>query len=351
MEEELLRLSNERLEELNNFIDMNLRNRKRDSDYRLLYNLSGMMSQGIKIGDRYIEQNDKQVSMEKTKEIVLSFYKELDSELFEKVNNIISGNSSFEFRMYKYDENEDFSKLGEDGFPIHRKGGSVDSHDGKSVMYVPCRGNIDDVYLLAHELSHTFDFIDGDSWTRNLMGEVTPYCIEAMLGKYLVEKEIITEKEAAEREKEGLVSRFDDGVETFAKLELMRIKERQKDIKQEDISDVQKRFNLKNGQLDFIIGRMMRGEANVDFRARYMIAQLVYPHYMEEYEKNSQEAIIKLKEYFNQVKDNNFEGCLRTLGIEPTMESVPLLIDKNNKRIENLEKTRHHEKDGFEDID
>ena len=158
MEERLLNLSNEKLEELNNFIDMNLRNRKRDSDYRLLHSISGMMSQGIKIGDRYIKENDRQFSMEKTREIVLNFYKELDSELFEKVNNIVSGNSSFEFRMYRYDENEDFSKVGEDGFPIHKKSGSVESHDGKSVIYVPCKGNLDDIYLLAHELSHTFDF-------------------------------------------------------------------------------------------------------------------------------------------------------------------------------------------------
>lgn len=351
MEEEKLQLSNDRLEALNNFIDLNLRNRRNSTNYHLLYDVSKMMTFNLKLGDRHIKEPDKPYSLEETRKIVLDFYNDLDSELYEKVNDIVSGNSKFEFRMYYLKDVDDFSEVDENGFPKFSKGPCVKSLDDKSVLYIPCKGDIDDAYLLAHELSHTFDITDRYNPTRNVMGEVTPYSFEAMFGNYLIKRGIISEKEAAEREKREIISHYDDGVETFAKLELMEIKERQREIKQEDISKIQEKYKINSGQLDFILGRMMRGEDNVDYRARYMMAQLIYPHYMEEYERNPKEAVKKFKEYFSRIKDNDFEGSLRALGIDPKMESVSMLIDKNNKRISNIEKVRHLEKNGFEDIE
>jgi len=351
MEEEKLQLSNDRLKALNNFIDLNLRNRTKSTNYHLLYDVSKVMTFNLKLGDRHIKEPDKPYSLEETRKIVLDFYSDVDSELYEKVNSIVSGNSKFDFRMYYLKDVDDFSEVDENGFQKHTKGACVDSHNGISVVYVPCKGNINDAYLLAHEVSHTFDLADGLNPTRNVMGEVTPYSFEAMFGNYLVKRGIISEKEAAEREKREIISHYDDGVETFAKLELMEIKERQREIKQEDISKIQEKYKINNGQLDYILERMMKGENNVDYRARYMMAQLVYPHYMEEYERNPKEAVKKFKEYFSRIKDNDFEGSLRALGIDPKMESLSMLIDKDNKRISNIEKVRHQEKNGFEDIE
>ena len=242
--------------------------------------------------------------------------------------------------MYQLKEDEDFSKTKDDGMPIHTKTPCVMSRNGKSAIYVPCKGTIEDIYLLVHELSHTFDFIENDNSTRNLMGEITPHCFEAMLSQYLLENGIATRDDIVNREKASSISHYDDGAETFAKLELMRIKEKQGEIKQEDIVQMQKKYGITNGQLGYVLGRLAQSEPNVDYKARYMIAQLVYPHYIEQYKQNPQKAIQTLKEYFEQIKSNNMIGSLETLGIEPSINCIPGLIQECNDRLQSLEQTR-----------
>ncbi len=72
-----------------------------------------------------------------------------------------------DFNMYMLDKNEDFSATKSDGMPIHTKTPCVFSKNGKSAVYVPCKGTIEDIYLLVHELSHTFDLMPNDNPTRN----------------------------------------------------------------------------------------------------------------------------------------------------------------------------------------
>lgn len=330
----------DKMQMLNSFIDENLRNRRNSTDYDLLYRVSGMMTNGVHIKDRHTNPITKPSSEEQTKDVALQFFKGLDLELYERVKNILEGKSDFAFNMYKLKEDEDFSKTKDDGMPIHTKTPCVMSRNGKSAIYVPCKGTIEDIYLLVHELSHTFDFIENDNPTRNLMGEITPHCFEAMLSQCLLENGIVTREDVTNREKESSISHYDDGVETFAKLELMRIKEQQGEIKQEEIVQMQKKYGITNGQLGFVLGRLAQSEPNVDYKARYMIAQLVYPHYMEQYKKNPQKAIQNLKDYFEQIKSNNMTGSLKTLGIEPSIDCIPGLIQECNDRLQDLEQTR-----------
>lgn len=330
----------DKMQMLNSFIDENLRNRRNSTDYDLLYRVSGMMTNGVHIKDRHTNPITKPSSEEQTKDVALQFFKGLDQELYERVKNILEGKSDFAFNMYKLKEDEDFSKTKDDGMPIHTKTPCVMSRDGKSAIYVPCKGTIEDIYLLVHELSHTFDFIENDNPTRNLMGEITPHCFEAMLSQYLLENGIATREDVVNREKGSSISHYDDGAETFAKLELMRIKEQQGEIKQEDIVQMQKKYRITNGQLGFVLGRLAQSEPNVDYKARYMIAQLVYPHYMEQYKQNPQKAIQTLKDYFEQIKSNNMTGSLKTLGIEPSIDCIPRLIQECNDRLQGLEQTR-----------
>lgn len=342
----------DKLQMLNSFIDENLRNRRNSTDYGLLYRISGMMTNWLQIKDRHINQITKPFSEEQTKDVALQFFKGLDQQLYERVKDILDGKSDFDFNMYQLNEDEDFLKTKDDGMPVHTKTACVMSKNGKSAIYVPCRGTIEDIYLLVHELSHTFDFIENDNPTRNLMGEVTPLCFEAMLSQYLLENGIASRDDVVNREKGTSISHYDDGAETFAKLELMRIKEQQGEIKQEDIIHMQRKYGITNGQLGFVLGRLAQSEPNVDYRARYMIAQLVYPHYMEEYQQNPQNALQSLKEYFEQIKVNNLEGSLESLGIEPSIESIPHLIQKCNRRLQYLEHTRlssEKGKNGFAD--
>ena len=71
-----------------------------------------------------------------------------------------------------------------------------------------------------------------------------------------------------------------------------------------------------------------------------MTAQLIYPHFMEQYEHDPQNAIMTLKEYFEQIKLNNFIGSLQTLGIEPREDSIRDLIRTANTRFDNLGKIK-----------
>lgn len=238
------------------------------------------------------------------------------------------------------DKNEDFSATKSDGMPIHTKTPCVFSKNGKSAVYVPCKGTIEDIYLLVHELSHTFDLMPNDNTTRNMLGEVTPYCFEAMLSQYLLKNEIASKEDTVNREKGSSISQYDDGVETFAMLELMRVKEKQGNITQEDITEMQKKYGISNRQLSYILRRLAQSETNIDYKARYMIAQLIYPHYMERYKQNHEKAIKNLKEYFEQVKMNKFENSLKVLGISPSIDSIQGLIDTTNRRIKRLENTR-----------
>lgn len=334
--EEEFKISSDKLQILNGFIHENLKSRRNSTNYNLLHKISEMMSKGLKVADRHINSITTPSTEDQTKKIALQFFRGLDRELYEKAKGIIEGNSDIDFNMYKLDKNEDFSKKKSDGMPIHTKKPCVMSNNNKSAIYVPCKGTVEDIYLLVHELSHTFDLVRNDNPTRNMLGEVTPFCFEAMLSQYLLENGIATREDIINREKGATVSHYDDGVETFAKLELMRIKEQQGDIRQENLTAMQKKYGITNRQLGYVLRRLMQSEPNVDYRARYMIAQLIYPHYMEQYEQNPQNAIKTLKEYFEQIKSNNFEGSLRALGIQPNLDIVSELIETSNRRINNL---------------
>lgn len=335
-EEKEFEIPEEKMQMLNEFIQKNLDNRKNSTDYDLLYKISGMMTRNLKVANRNFGEITNPSTEEQTKKVALEFFKGLDEDLYERAKNIIEGNSDIDFNMYKLDKNDDFSIQKDDGMPVHTKTPCVISKDGKSSVYVPYKGTVEDIYLLVHELSHTFDLTPNDNPTRNLLGEVTPYCFETMLSQYLVENGIATREDAINRKKGNIISHYDDGVETFLKLELMKMKEQKGEIKQEDIMAMQKKYGLTNRQMGYVFGRLGQSEPNVDYRARYMMAQIVYPHYMEQYKQNPSIAIENLKEYFEFVKDNNFKGSLEKLGIQPSLEAVPKLIETCNRRINSL---------------
>lgn len=213
----------------------------------------------------------------------------------------------------------------------------VFSKNGKSAIYMPYKGTIEDIYLLVHELSHTFDISKNNNSTRNMLGEVTPACFETILNQYLIKKGIATKEDAIHREMGIIVHYYDDAVETFAKLELIKIKEQQGEITQENFIEIQKKYGITNKQLGYVLRRLANSRPNIDYKARYMNALLIYPHYIEQYMQDPQKAIRTLKEYFKQIKANNFENSLKVLGINPCIESVEKLVETANRRIEILE--------------
>ncbi|OKZ78055.1 MAG: hypothetical protein BHW01_02310 [Clostridium sp. 27_14] len=344
---EQIKIPENQLQKLNRFIEKNLQNRKNGTNYNLLYKISETTKRKIKINNRQTKKITTTSSKEQTKNITLEFFKELDQELYEKSKNIIEGKSNINLSMYKLEENEELSITKNNKMPIHTKTPCTYSKNGETAIYIQCKGTIEDIYALVHEISHTFDLVPNDNSTRNMLGEVTPYCFEAMLGKYLIKKGIATEEDTINIEKQTNISQYDDGVETFTKLELMKIKEHQ-EITQDNISEIQKGYELTNRQISYILRRLAKSEPNVDYKARYMIAQLIYPHYIEQYEQNPEKAIKTLKQYFEQIKANKLKDSLRILGINPNIDSIQTLIETTNKRIKKLENKRTFNKEEVE---
>lgn len=336
-EEKKIEISTDKLQTLNKVLDENIRSKNKSTDYDLLHIISGIMTNKVQINNRYTSKITKPFSEKQVKTVALQFFYGLDQDLYQKVKKILDGKSKFDFNMYQLDKKEDFSKTKENGMPIHTKTPCVMSRNGKSAIYVPCTGTIEDIYLLVHELSHTFDYIEKDNPTRNLMGEITPYCFEAMLSQYLLENGIASKDDIVNREKANIISHYDDTAETFAKLELIKIKEQQGEIKLEDIIQLQRKYKITNRQTNFVLERLIRSKHEIDYIARYMIAQLIYPHYIKQYQNNKQKAVKCLKEYFEKIKDNNLNASLEVLGIEPSIKSIPKLIQECNERLQYLE--------------
>lgn len=111
---------------------------------------------------------------------------------------------------------------------------------------------------------------------------------------------------------------------------------------------MQKKYGISNKQLNYILRRLAQSEPNIDCKARYMIAQLIYPHYMEQYQQNPAKAIKTLKEYFEQIKLNKFENSLKVLGINPSIDSIQGLIETTNRRIKRLDNTRMFDEEEIE---
>ena len=331
------------IEKLNGFIHENLVNRRNATPYGLLRNIAEQMTFGIKIPDRRFPAIKQKMEIDRAKKIVLDFFKSVDEQWYEKAKAIIEGKSEFEFHIYYKDEISPrlMDTKRQDGLPLYSSFGCLHSNKNGKGIYVPCERSIRDVFILAHEISHSFDYREIDPPARNLLGEVTSYTFEAMLQQYLLEQNLISREDATNMEKANIISHYDDAVETYAKLMLMRIKESRgpgSRITEEDLAQIQQKYHISDGTFDYILGRMMGKLAvpEVDYRARYMIAQLVYPYIMEQYYNNPQETVVRMKHFFEATGQNDLERALLSLGIEPKDESIPMLIECNNRRIERL---------------
>lgn len=330
------------IEKLNSVIEENLRYRKNYTDYNLLKMISERMAKEIKIEDRKNNEIQTFFKPNDTIKIALDFFKNIDEELYSQAKEIVDGTSIVEFRIYKLKDVKDFSKVEDDGLPEYSRTPCVNGNSNRTVMYVPLKETVEDIFILVHEISHTFDFntnYESNNRARNMLGEVTPACFESMLAKYLLENKIVEEKDICSREKGNFISKYDDGVETFTKLILMDTKQNKGNITLEDIESMQRRFNLTKNSTRYILNRLISAPDNVDYRARYMMAQLVSPYIIEQYSENTEDTIINLKQYFNEIKEDNFNGALEKIGISFDEKTIDSLIALNNYKIQRLQQS------------
>lgn len=319
--------------DLNNLIYDCWKNREDGIDYDLLYKCSVIMYEKLKIKKHDDNRWGENFSdIENTKKIALEFFKSIDQELYEKAKSIVDGNSDIGFEAYKFDDNNNNK-------PTKFCVGYSDEK-GKLMVYIPYRENIKDIYSLVHELSHTFD-LGKDPPTRQMIGELTPFCFELMLDYYLIEQKKVDEKDVANRQKFRIENSYICGMNTLVKSELVEIV-KNRDIEEGDIIELQKKYKLNDKQIKDILDEVIYSERNVHFQARYMIAQLICLRYIEQYDKNPQEAIKTLKEYFELVKKDDFVGSLEKIGVNTNLDEIESTIaelaTKVNERYKEVEK-------------
>ena len=212
----------------------------------------------------YNEPLQTQISDEQLTRIVKGFFEDFDAETFNKISNILDGKDN-RFNL-SIDEkwNGESSVSNPNTMPIDIKVGKY--------------SDLRTVYELVHELTHCLDVENGETTTRRVLGEVAPQCMERLVDFYLIENCNLfgmdkgkLEEDIDKRKFTTFISRAQNAID----------------------------FTSKVG--------------NREKNSRYVLAQL----YQSELMKNSSiQAKIKLVNYINCVKNNNFEGANHVLGIK-----------------------------------
>ena len=95
----------------------------------------------------------------------------------------------------------------------------------------------------------------------------------------------------------------------------MDLIKRKGEITIEDIQKIQKQAKVGTNTVKYILGRLLNSPADVDFRARYMIAQLVYPYIVDRYKNEPNRTMGEIRKYFEAIKENQFGKALKSLGL------------------------------------
>ncbi len=249
-----------------------------------------------------------QISEQHTIEIAKRFFESIDDEISVKLNDIINGNNiDINLVMTPYDGKEDANTS------------SPNSNNKPLRVFIPIRGDLRQLYELVHELTHTLDIDNGDTITREILGEVAPQCMERMLDTFLLE---MSDEEMA---KYG----FDKSV-------------LEKDIQDRRITTFISRYH--NTQA------LNRGRGNRVIDSRYMLAQIYSAHFNKFDEKSKKP---KIKDFISCVRNDDFDGANNVFGLQmdrnnklqrglyisDTMEEIrTIVVPKNNKNDLSVEK-------------
>lgn len=234
------------------------------------------------------------LTSEQVIELTKSFFKSINTDLSNKVNDILSGktrndNEQFiDLQIYPYSENLKYYQTRYDtnskNYGIRRRQAmaempNINSND--MIIYVPEKGDLRDLYALVHEISHSFDSQNGDTDTRKVLGEVIPQCMERMLDIFLLEMP------KSEKIKYGI----DD-------------EKLKQDIQDRKITTFISRYD-NTLQLN-------KNQGNRVKNSRYMLAQLYQTQFMKLSQKERKTAIAQ---FTKKIIQNDFEGANKVLEI------------------------------------
>ncbi|MBR2743974.1 MAG: hypothetical protein IKE01_01580 [Clostridia bacterium] len=213
------------------------------------------------------------ISVADTGELVKKFFSQVDADLYEKVCDIDNGISQYATIDRNY--------RGMQGFTSNPSQLPV-------TISIPIFGDLRQLYVAVHEMTHSFDVENGDNTTRKILGEIAPQCMERLLDDFLLNLS------DDEMKKYG----FDN--------EMLK-----QDVLARKMSTFYDRLRLTEN--------LYNGTENKEKCLRYMLAQICSTHFCLHEKNNGKE---KLKTFIKHVQDDDFDGACQCFGMQ---------IDKSNK--------------------
>jgi len=205
--------------------------------------------------------------------------------------------------------------------------------NAKHSIHVNLNGDVEDVYKLAHELSHSFDLkeeseLASKNKTRNITTEVTPFVIENSLDKYLIDKGVITQKEALHRNAAIANDTRNNALENFVRFELAKLKIQNDYIDENILKQYLQNSNIRINEqnLQKLLNIIIRNKNSINYSTRYVTSNLLGAYMCE----NEKVDVEKFKEFLNKVKQDDFEGTFETIGIDIREDGIEKLIANRN---------------------
>lgn len=301
---------------------------------------------------RNASQMYRPISKEKIVGIVLNFYKQLDPDYYQMAKDILINNKDSNISIVLYDEKTkellpddfEFPKYSNDGSKLltrydilqigpYEEPHTIQTNQGK--IYVELKGNIKDAYTLTHELAHVMDFNPNkrQNETRLLFNEITSTFMEYLLNDYLEKEGLITEKEKYTFLFKQYESNKIDADINNLRIKLAERKEKDGDLKKEDLEDV-----LKENQYKFdesFLPACIKGICGFKrepLMTRYILATLVSSYLHSAYLKNPEKAMKMERNIVNAIKEDDFTKIFPALGLELNKESIyELCVCKNQQ--------------------
>lgn len=287
---------------------------------------------------------------------VLDFFKSIDFEIYKKIKDIIfSKNPKIKLNIYKLSGEEEFNErdFEFEDFKRYDREACNQRWGNRDIVYIPFKngreeqnvlkddeGQVDDIYSLVHELTHTLDIylgyilkkdemeiLSSDLYsTKNILTESIAIGMERCLTNYLLDNKICNVFNVHESFRKRLNNTINTCDDTCSRLLLARKKQEKEKITKEDIDEIAKILGYgKLGKKQLINILIKSGHKDFFVDMGYAFSGALAPTIQK---LIKQGEIDKVKKCIKESRIGNFEKALEALEITLDDEGIKKL-EKN----------------------
>ena len=325
------------INEVNSLIDNVARNRYQNVDYVAINNLALKI---LQIPPQKIQPNISHnfqytLSKDEVIKIVLDFFKSIDLDFYKKAQAIINGEEKdISLNFFETVNSND------NNYETRKKNEAKVEHVGNvKKINIPSLGNINDVYNMVHEISHTFDLPKSMNLSRVMLADVNSECFERMLDCYFEERKDIEEllKQDIDLIRNDSINRtYFSALDYAIKYSFFNYKNYNGIMSLKDIKQVMSKFTLPP---NLVLDYLRDNSQDMSYSSRYILGGIASEEYLQQYRQNPKESVEKLKRYMELIKEDEREKALKELGVNMNTIAYEKEIERiNSKR--NNEKTK-----------